>query len=360
MPSTEQLPVFFICANGADGFVSRLGDCYDPQTGWQALIIKGGPGTGKSTMMKRVASQMAKAGQPVQLIACTGDPGSLDAVILPNQKTVLMDGTPPHPLEPKFPGVCEQIIDVGAAFDLEKLRQHRAEILACSRQNRALHAGAAKYIGAAGALLRELGQSVAPATDIGKATAFGVRIAKKYLPRQKGQGREQIRFLSGVTCKGHIFYDGTVGELCDKVIAVEDDYGPVAGAILAQVRRIALERGYDIITCPCPLFPDEKIDHVLIPALRLAFCTQNRYLQPKAARCIHARRFMQAGQLRKVKQRVAMARRTVKELFAAAVQRMAEAKAVHDRLEGFYIPAVDFAKVDAITNGVLASLDVGK
>ncbi len=352
--------MFFICANSADGFVSRLGDCYDPHSGWQAFVIKGGPGTGKSTLMKRMALQAASGGQAVQLIACTGDPTSLDAVVLPQQKTVIMDGTPPHPVEPKSPGVCERLLDVGAAFDVEKLQQHRAEILACSRQNSALHASAAKYIGAAGTLLRELQQSVAPAADLAKATAFGVRLAKKHLPKQKKQGSEQIRFLSGITYRGHIFYGSTVRELCDKVIAIEDDYGPVAGAVLAQVRRIALERGYEIITCPCPLFPNEKIDHILIPALRLGFCTQNRYLQTGVGRCVHARRFMQAGRLRQIKQRATLTRRTVKELLESAAGRMAEAKAVHDRLEGYYIPAVDFTKVDALAAQVLATLNFKK
>ena len=58
---SETLPIrFFLGANSPQGFVSRFDqlDYGDPQ--WHTFIIKGGPGCGKSTFLKRLSSIFAE------------------------------------------------------------------------------------------------------------------------------------------------------------------------------------------------------------------------------------------------------------------------------------------------------------
>ena len=45
-------PTYFLAANSGQGFYSKFGECYDAHNGWKAYVIKGGPGTGKSSLMK--------------------------------------------------------------------------------------------------------------------------------------------------------------------------------------------------------------------------------------------------------------------------------------------------------------------
>ena len=45
---------YFLGCNSAEGFVSLFNELYDPYDGWTLYIIKGGPGTGKSTLMKNL------------------------------------------------------------------------------------------------------------------------------------------------------------------------------------------------------------------------------------------------------------------------------------------------------------------
>jgi ABC-type nitrate/sulfonate/bicarbonate transport system ATPase subunit len=59
-------------------------------------ILKGGPGCGKSSLMRRVAQAMEEKGASVEYIACSGDPDSLDAVVFPALNTAIVDGTAPH------------------------------------------------------------------------------------------------------------------------------------------------------------------------------------------------------------------------------------------------------------------------
>lgn len=74
-----------------------------------------------------------------------------------------------------------------------------------------------------------------------------------------------------------MFYQGTAQALADKFIVFRDDYGAVSRLLLELIRAEALTRGYHIITCPCAMHPEDKIDHILIPELKLAFLTDNRW-----------------------------------------------------------------------------------
>lgn len=93
------------------------------------FILKGGPGTGKSTLMKRVGWYFEEQGELVESIYCSSDPSSLDGVILRERKVAIVDGTAPHVVEPLAPGACEEYINLGIAWDREKLVPYREEIL---------------------------------------------------------------------------------------------------------------------------------------------------------------------------------------------------------------------------------------
>lgn len=124
---------FFLGANSASGF-SSLYDQWVDQAKMQAFYtIKGGAGCGKSTLMRRVADDMEKAGYSVEYICCSGDPDSLDGVYFPEKGAALMDGTSPHVMDPAYTGATGHYVDLGAGYDRtalfamreKSLRQHR-------------------------------------------------------------------------------------------------------------------------------------------------------------------------------------------------------------------------------------------
>ena len=80
---------FFLGANTPQGFVSRFDQLANPAEGWREFVLKGGPGTGKSSLIRKVAEH-------IELIHCSSDVDSLDGVILPEIKTSIADGTSPH------------------------------------------------------------------------------------------------------------------------------------------------------------------------------------------------------------------------------------------------------------------------
>ena len=104
---------YFLASNSGKGFYSLFDQLHTPGDGWVLYIIKGGPGTGKSSMMKKIAETAENKGYFYEKIYCSSDPESLDGIIIPELKVSVADGTSPHIIEPKYPGVTEKIINLG-------------------------------------------------------------------------------------------------------------------------------------------------------------------------------------------------------------------------------------------------------
>lgn len=87
---------YFLGANSYNGFYSL----YDSFTSLPEIkrlyIIKGGPGCGKSTFMKAIATAANEAGYDVERVLCSADPDSLDGIYIPGLHIAYVDGTAPH------------------------------------------------------------------------------------------------------------------------------------------------------------------------------------------------------------------------------------------------------------------------
>ncbi len=346
----------FLGGNTARGFVSYFGDSYSPDEGWHAYIIKGGPGTGKSSLMKQIAAVFAEKGSTIELCPCSSDPDSLDAVILHDKKVVIMDGTSPHMVDPVFPGACETIVNLADCWDKELFKGRESEIIATTRENKALHNRASRYISVAGELLGSNHQLAAGCVDEAKVKSFAKKLAYRTIKRGN-LAKESVRFLSGITPKGIIFLRGGLEKYYNTVIAVKDDYGAVSSQFMSEVRRAALSLSQTVITCKNTVNAN-IIDHVLLPELSLAFCTENRYTHPfSVTRRIHARRFTDTAALKNCRQKITFNRRAAEELLREAVKVIGEAKCVHDRLEEYYVTAMNFEKVGGIVQGIIKEIE---
>ena len=85
----------------------------------------------------------------MEYILCSGDPASLDGVVIPRLRTALVDGTAPHVVEPKYPGVAEQYVNLGACYDRAGLQGVREEIQGAMTGYREHYQRAYRCLGAA-------------------------------------------------------------------------------------------------------------------------------------------------------------------------------------------------------------------
>ena len=65
---------FFLGANSAEGFYGLYDQLLDARL-YDLIILKGTPGCGKSTFMRRVAAALEERGLESVYIHCSGDPG---------------------------------------------------------------------------------------------------------------------------------------------------------------------------------------------------------------------------------------------------------------------------------------------
>jgi hypothetical protein len=336
---------------GFRGYFEQL--AHEPNL--QLYLIKSGPGCGKSTLMKRLAEMEQAAGGPVERIHCSSDPDSLDGVVFGRRSAAIVDATAPHTLEPEAPGADEIVVSLYHTIDAAALHEDQSEVKALFERNHTLRGRASRYIASAGGLVLDSRRTAACSTDFDKVRRYAKRLCARLLPRTGGTGCEKLRLLTAITPQGALFYRNTVAALAKRAVVFRDEYGAASRLLLEVIREEALARGYTIITCPCALHPDEKIDHILIPALGLAFLTDNSWhpvhlggmgVQVQTVRCA---RFMDTANLAAYRARLRFNRRAAAELIEQAVALMAQAKSCHDELENYYRAAVDFDAVEAAT-----------
>lgn len=349
---------YFLAANSYSGFVSKFYDNYFPEKGYRVFIIKGGPGTGKSSFMKAIAKRAAEKGMKVSECPCSSDPDSLDGVIIDDIKTVFFDGTSPHIVEAKYPGVCENIIDLGKFWDTEALRKNRYDIISASNINAAFHKTASLYLSACGEIKKDSLKTAKSYTNNEKVIMYAKTLCKKLIPEKcSGYGFEHIRFIEGTTPKGTVTFPQSITENAERIIAINDDCGSASSMICEYVRRYALMGGYEIITLKNPYLPEALTDHILIPELKLAVVTENKSIKFSGdITRINSRRFFNAKEKSKTKARIAFNQKVEKELLSSATEMLKKAKQSHDCLEKYYIDSMDFKALDDFCRSFIDNL----
>ncbi|MBQ7874690.1 MAG: hypothetical protein IJ306_05975 [Oscillospiraceae bacterium] len=349
MPNLEGMPCWFLGANAPKGYYSKFDQLFAAAPKGRCFLLKGGPGTGKSTVLKKTASVLKEKGVSTELVYCSADTNSLDAVITADGKFAVLDATLPHAVEPKYPGAYETTVSLCDCWNEEIIREHREKAVELFDANRRMHEEARRYIAAAANLLDEAARLGMESVHQEKVSKTAIRLCmREFGKKQHRSGTEKQRFLSAVTDKGVFFFNETPKILCDRVYVIDDDCGAASRIFMNTVRKTALEHGLDIITCRCPIFPSEKIEHIFIPSLRLGFMTANKRHKIEIApyRIIHACRFTDEKKFARRRIKIRFALRAASRLIAEAADCMKEAKAVHDELEAIYIPAMNFSLVE--------------
>lgn len=343
MSGLNDLPIFFLASNSAKGYISYFKDSYCPETGWDAYVLRGSCGFGKSLLLKRLAGDFTRKGCHVTLIPSVNDPKSLDGLILEDKGIVIFDGDLQNALADRYPAVCEKTVDMGGIVDEKGLVAFRPDIIDGFKTARGLRLRASNYIAAASSLFQDNTTLAAECSDAEKTRKYAAGIAEKEFPKPRQEGKEILRFLSGITPTGLVYYRSTVPKLCKRIITLSDEFGASSGIILQQLRAEALERGLTIITCCCPISAQGKIEHLLIPALDLAFVTANRFLgDVESEKTVHARRFSEASLLRKHRQRMNFNRKAGAELLDSAVALLSTASAEFELIDGYYNAAMNY------------------
>lgn len=331
---------FFLGANSGNGFQNLFSQVTDLEDTYDLMVLKGGPGVGKNTFMREVGRTMEAAGTPVEYLWCSGDPDSLDGVVLPALRCAVVDGTSPHVVEPKYPAAVDRYVDLGRFYDLTAAKAAADEVKAHTHTYQAAYVRAYHNLKAARQVELDAFGVVRRTFDADRARRRVEGICAREL-RQKGSesGRTVRRFLGSVTHKGYIWRFDSVDALCPRVYEFADS-AELGGDLFEQIRLRAGERGWDTIACCSPEAP-ERIEHLLIPGLGLGFVT-SRLGMDYGRKPYRRVRLDAMTDQRSGKARLRFQTRMAGLLREEGIAALREAKAAHDALEAVYNPYVDF------------------
>lgn len=348
---------FFLGANSAQGFYSLYSD-FASRPGDMLHIIKAGPGTGKSTFMRKIGQAAEERGYEVEYIICSGDPDSLDGVYIPDLGVGFADGTAPHVLDPDFFGVTGTYLNLGRFCDTNAVRAHGGQIVDVTRRYKAQYAAAYDYLAAAGRV-DEVRGAAFHTPDILAAVR---RRADSAVRREFGTGRKNApgsvtrRFLSAISCKGLVFLDDTLSTLCPRVYCLENRCG-LADDFLRQVLSGAVAVGADAIVCPSPLRP-ETLEAVLFPNQGVAFlaCAPKQAPENVELRWVHLDSIPEKTLLRSQRRAVLDNGKLKTSLLEKACGHLEAAKSLHDLLETYYRPHLDVQVLNGFTKDIILEL----
>ena len=355
-------PCFFLGANSPKGFFAYLDNIYSPEQGWFCYIIKGGPGTGKSSLMKKIAKLAIENNINVEILYCSSDPNSLDCVILSDLKKCIIDGTAPHTMEPKFPGVSDTIINFCDFWDYNSLYQYKNEILLLSKKNSIFHQRANRYLSACGIIYNNNNKLIRTSIHQSKINNFLSNFSKKLFSNNYSNNafNENIRFLSGITPSGLIRFDETISKICKDIYVIDDEYSEISNIIMSKIRKDSLKYGFNITTCYNPLEPTSSIEALIIPKLNTALITSSYIfsISPSIVpnKIIHTKRFLDPKIISTKKQYFKFNKKIIKELINEAIDNISKAKSIHDELEEKYIQSMDFNLINSKSEDIIKNI----
>ena len=332
---------FFAGSNtraGFRGFFDQLRD----RAGW-CTLIKGGPGVGKSTLMGEVGKHFEALGHQDSYYHCSGDPESLDAVYSREADYMVMDGTAPHVVDPKLPGAGDGILNLGVCLNEKQLAAQRQQLEEIAQEMTRCYGRAHRYLRGAHAM-REDAAAVYEAALSPKARRSLENELLSLLPGGP-EGEESHLFAQAITCHGML--QKMDDALTGTVYCLDVPWGMNVHGLLAPVLEGARRGRLQRCVYHDPL-DGEDVAHVAAGSavFTTAVITDAPAFAPE----------MDSHLLHREAPRLAFDRAVYDLTFNQAVEALAEAKALHDRLERYYMDAMDYGRLNAIRQEFMEGL----
>ncbi len=325
---------YFAAVNSGKGFISYFSQVFGNEKIKRRYIIKGGPGTGKSSFMKRVAAFSEERGREVEYYRCSSDPSSLDGIIVDGCVAVL-DGTAPHVYEPSLVGVEDEIVNLGVFWDADRLYCRYNEIAALSAVRSAIYSKVYRFLSAAMNVSEINGSLADRALDIEKMRSAASRLLRQI--REGEEFRLEYGFVNAIGMSG-LAHISSFEKKAKKLYLVMDSYG-LGWRFLSEIVEGAMEKKARVQISYNPLEP-QKPDGVYFPDDGIAFVLSDESIEGAAR--VNMNRFIDDSALDGVKAEYRHNRRLYEALMAAAMDALAEVGRYHFELEDIYKDCMDF------------------
>ena len=261
-----------------------------------------------------------------------------------------------HVVDPKNPGVVDEIIHLGDYWNEAGMLKGRQAVIDTNNEVGRIFERAYRYLKAASHLDEDSAVLNGLALDEAKLNILtkdflddifeGVPLAAKV-------GKQRCLFSSAITPDGLKNY-------LDDLLIVENVYMlagfPGAGTekLLEKVKDAACERGFYVEAYYCAFNPN-KLEHLIIPALETAFTTINKYHSTDACACkkVDFSEMLNTKVTGLYRSEIDYNLSEFDGLLNKAIDIIGGAKRLHDEMEAYYIPNMDFTAVQSRWDGTM-------
>lgn len=342
---------YFAGGNTSIGFYSLLDEAVK---GLDYLyILKGGSETGKSSFMREIGNKLLSRGYDLQFFHCSLDPESLKGILVPKRKIGIVDGTAPNTIDPKYPGVKDEIINLGDYWDTEKLKIHKKQIIKLTDDISKNYKYAYEQFAEAKLLHDEWEKIYLAVMDFNKANQvtddlmdqiFHHKIEKEEFPTVRKL------FFGAATSDGAVNFIDNITEKISKRYIIKGRPGSGKSTLMKKIGLFAESKELSVEYFPCSFDPD-SLDMVIIPSLNVAIVdgTAPHVINPDRENdevvdmfqlCIDSKVEQEKGkELENIESRY-------KIKMTIGTNYLKEAKRLHDQLEEFYTAATDFHAIN--------------
>ncbi len=349
---------YFLGGNTGKGFFSYFDNIISQRAATRIICLKGGPGTGKSSLMKKVGKYYLEKGYDVEFPHCSSDSESLDGILIKDLKVALLDGTAPHMIDPINPGAVDDIVNMGVCLREENFKRTKPNILAVNKEIGDSFRRGYRFFAAAKCIYDDWYTFNNNALSLYELNILKENLKEIILPNTLSSlGSKRHLFATGFTPSGIITYIDNIIKDMTYVYVLKGAPGTGKTRVLDYISEEAVRRGLDVEILHTPLNP-EKIEHVIIPELKVAIVTSNEINKMDfKGEEYNMDSLLNEDYIEEKQNSI----NEVSALFYILLQKgldcIKAAKDLHDDLESYYVPSMDFEKADVIYEEVLEKIN---
>ena len=303
-------------ANTSSGFVSKFDEINTQNKPSFKYILKGGPGTGKSTLLKKIANHFEEKGLEVERYFCSSDTNSLDAVRIVSLNVCVVDGTAPHEQDASIPGVNSKIINLGECIS-DKIYKHKHKIEKLLSQKKQCYSLSNAYLKSAG-IIKNANYNID--CDI----VCEKKLILCNLSNEKNSPKGSLRSA---------FFE-FFNEFGLQSLEEENNFNQIyyvqSSANFSELKQELLNNCFDIV---------EIFDVISLKPKAIVICGDNILIK-----------------LKEKKQKTSD-KLLLNLLYRRAGEQIVKAKSFHKKVEAFYFKCLDFDKLNKIANNLLIEIE---
>ena len=287
-------------------------------------ILKGGPGTGKSTFMKKVGNYFESKGESVEYFYCSSDIDSLDGIRIVNKNISIVDGTSPHTTEAKMPKITETIVNLGD-FIGENVKKHKKQVEILLEKKKICFDIAYNYLKCVENLF-QIEKQLSKKVDFDKELK---ELLSLFIPQKRQQNKlERTLFLS------YLSQDG-IKSLKDinnfkRILAPNLNY--VSCTTLLSKLAIYLTKFNIPHICFYSLFEENRIESIFAPQENILITSE-------------------------ISSKTLKSYNQINHFIKQAGKMLAKAKFYHKKVENFYVKNMDFLGLNKCCEKIISEIE---